>query len=75
MEEKFKLLAIYFAMNSAECTLLGLSCLEWEVASPDTVLAKVVLFDASNTGGLTWLCLFKEPRKKQKCKANKSPVA
>lgn len=35
MEEK--LLAICFAMNSAECTLLGLSCLEWEVASPDSL--------------------------------------
>lgn len=40
-------------MNSAECTLLDLSCIEWKVASPDIVLAKVFLFDADNTGGLT----------------------
>lgn len=70
MEEKFKLLAVCFDLNSAGCKLLDLPCIEQKVASPDRVLAKVVLFDVDNTGGLTWLCLFKEPRKRQKCKAN-----
>lgn len=49
---------------------LDLCCIEWKVASPDIVLTKVVLFDVDNTGGLTWLCLFKEPKKRQKCKEN-----
>lgn len=70
MEEKLKLLAICFDMYSAECKLLDLSCIEWKVASPDVVLAKVFLFDVDNTRGSTCLCLFKEPRKRQKCKAN-----
>lgn len=42
MEEKFKLLAVGFDLNGGGCKLLDLPGIEQKVASPDTVLAKVV---------------------------------